>query len=59
MPDTEHNKDLSDDALTPRDDKGSVVIENPPSPRLHLTADATEISALRMLDAADKARNRR
>lgn len=59
MPDSEHNKDLSDDALTPRDDRGSVVIENPPNPRLHLTADATEISAMRMLDAADKARKRR
>ena len=59
MPDSEHNKDLSDEALTPRDDKGAVVIENPPSPRLHLTADATEISAMRMLDAADKARRRR
>ena len=59
MPGTEHNKDLSDDPLNPRDDKGSVVIENPPSPRLHLTADAAEISGIRMLDAADKARKRR
>ncbi len=59
MPDTEHNKDLSDDALTPKDEKGAVVIENPPNPRLHLTADAAEISGIRMLDAADKARKRR
>jgi hypothetical protein len=35
---------------------GRVVISDPPPLAVELTADAAEISGLRLLDAADKAR---
>lgn len=35
---------------------GAVVISDPPPLAVELTADAAEISGLRLLDAADRAR---
>lgn len=35
---------------------GYVEAVDPPNPKLKMTADAAEISALRLLDAADVAR---
>jgi hypothetical protein len=44
--------------LAPKAVDGAVLVENPPADPLELTADAAEISALRLMDAADAARRR-
>ncbi|MBU3970273.1 MAG: hypothetical protein KKE42_00555 [Alphaproteobacteria bacterium] len=44
--------------MTPRAVDGRVVIQDPPPAAMDLTADAAEISGLRLIDAADKARKR-
>lgn len=44
--------------LSPKAADGRVVLKDPPESPLDLTADAAEISALRLLDAAETARNR-
>ena len=44
--------------LTPTVTEGRVTVKDPPEAPLDFTADAAEISALRLLDAADKARKR-
>jgi hypothetical protein len=44
--------------LAPKAVDGAVLVENPPSEPLELTADAADISALRLMDAADAARKR-
>jgi hypothetical protein len=51
--------DLIVDPLTPEPVDGTVVVKDPPEAAMKLTADAAEISGLRMLDAADKARKQR
>ena len=44
--------------LTPKAVDGGVVIKDPPEAAMDLTADAAEISGLRLIDAADEARKR-
>ena len=44
--------------LSPRAVNGAVVVKDPPEAAMELTADAAEISGLRLIDAADKARKR-
>lgn len=44
--------------LSPKAADGRVVVKDPPDAPLDPTADAAEISALRLLDAAEKARRR-
>ena len=44
--------------MSPRAVDGGVVIKDPPEAAMDLTADAAEISGLRLIDAADKARKR-
>ncbi|WP_156389430.1 hypothetical protein [Brevundimonas sp. Root1423] len=46
------------DPLTPKAQNGRVVVKDPPEAAMKLTADAAEVSGLRMLDAADRARKR-
>jgi hypothetical protein len=48
--------DLITDPLTPKPVDGTVVVKDPPEAAMNLTADAAEISGIRMLDAADRAR---
>ncbi|MDI1325393.1 MAG: hypothetical protein PSV23_01200 [Brevundimonas sp.] len=50
--------DLIVDPLTPRAKHGVVVVKDPPEAAMNLTADAAEISGLRLIDAADRARER-
>ena len=45
--------------MTPEPVDGSVVVKDPPEAAMNLTADAAEISGIRMLDAADRARKQR
>lgn len=47
------------DPLTPEAVDGRVVIEDPPESAMTLTADAAEISGIRLLDASDRARKER
>lgn len=51
--------DLITDPLTPEAQDGTVVVKDPPEAAMNLTADAAEISGIRMLDAADRARKQR
>lgn len=44
--------------MTPEAVDGAVEVVDPPPRRMTLTADAAEISGLRLLDAADKARRK-
>lgn len=44
------------DPLTPAVEDGLVVIVDPPETAMEMTADAAEISGIRLLDAAAKAR---
>lgn len=44
--------------LSPKAVDGIVVVKDPPVAAMDLTADAAEISGLRLIDAADKARKR-
>ena len=48
---------LITDPLTPKPVKGDVVVKDPPEAAMTLTPHAAEVSGLRMLDAADNARN--
>ncbi|KQW80883.1 hypothetical protein [Brevundimonas sp. Root1279] len=48
--------DLITEPLTPEAGDGEVVVKDPPAAAMRLTPDAADISAIRMLDAADKAR---
>ena len=50
--------DLITDPLTPKARHGVVEIKDPPEAAMNLTADAAEISGLRLVDAADRARKR-
>lgn len=50
--------DLITDPLTPKATHGRVEIKDPPESAMNLTADAAEISGLRLVDAADRARKR-
>lgn len=43
-------------SLTPVATEGLVVVVNPPAPPMDMTADAAEISAIRLLEAAAKVR---
>ena len=43
--------------LNPKAEAGRVIVENPPAAPMHMTADEADISGLRLLDAADKARH--
>lgn len=51
--------DLIVEPMAPRAVGGRVRVVDPPPAEMVLTADAAEISALRMLQAADKARGQR
>lgn len=44
--------------LSPQAVDGAVVVVDPPDASMTLTADAAEISGIRLLDAADQARKR-
>lgn len=44
--------------MSPEAVDGHVVIKDPPPAAMNLTADAAEISGLRLIDAAAKARKR-
>ena len=44
--------------MSPKAVDGAVVVKDPPEAAMDLTADAAEISGLRLIDAADKARKR-
>ena len=44
--------------MAPRAVDGAVVVKDPPEAAMDLTADAAEISGIRLIDAADKARKR-
>ncbi len=44
--------------MSPRAVDGAVVVKDPPEAAMDLTADAAEISGIRLIDAADKARKR-
>jgi hypothetical protein len=44
--------------MSPRAVDGAVVVQDPPAAAMDLTADAAEISGIRLLDAADRARKR-
>ena len=50
--------DLITAPLTPKARHGVVEIKDPPEAAMNLTADAAEISGLRLVDAADRARRR-
>lgn len=50
------NTPLITDPLTPEVVDGRVEAMDPPEAKLRMTADAAEISGLRLLDAADAAR---
>lgn len=60
MSDTERptDDDLINDPLTPTAGDGEVVVKDPPEAAMRLTPDAADMSAIRLLDAADKARKR-
>ncbi len=49
---------LITDPLTPEAVDGRVVVKDPPSAAMTLTAHAAEVSAIRLLDAADRARKK-
>lgn len=42
--------------MNPAAGDGVVVVENPPKAPLRMTPDEADISGIRMLDAADRAR---
>ena len=44
--------------LTPTAKLGVVVVKDPPEAAINLSADAAEISGLRLVEAADRARKR-
>jgi len=52
-------EDLITEPLTPEPTDGVVVVKDPPEAAMNLTADAAEISGIRLLDAADRARKQR
>jgi hypothetical protein len=58
---TQKQDKSADDArqgpLQPTGHDGVVVVENPPAKPMHMTPDEADISGIRMLDAAHKARN--
>lgn len=45
--------------LSPKAEPGKVILENPPAAPMHMTVEEADISGIRMLDAADKARRTR
>ena len=45
--------------LDPKAKDGLVVVVNPPEAAMNLTPDQADISGVRLLDAADKARGER
>lgn len=49
---------LITEPLTPKARHGVVEIKDPPESAMNLSADAAEISGLRLVDAADRARKR-
>ncbi len=52
------DKDLITQPLTPTAKHGIVVVKDPPYAAMSLSPDAAEISGLRLVDAADRARKR-
>lgn len=44
--------------LNPEPQAGQIVVKDPPNEPLLLTPDEADISGLRLLDAADKARKK-
>ena len=52
-------EDIITEPLNPEPTDGVVVVKDPPEAAMNLTADAAEISGIRMLDAADRARKQR
>jgi hypothetical protein len=43
-------------ALNPGAGDGVVVVQNPPNDPMHMSPDEADISGIRLLDAADRAR---
>ena len=52
------DKNLITQPLTPTAKHGIVVVKDPPEAAITLSPDAAEISGLRLVDAADRARKR-
>ena len=52
------DKGLITQPLTPTATHGVVVVKDPPEAAMNLSPDAAEISGLRLVDAADRARKR-
>lgn len=52
------DKDLITKPLTPTAKHGTVIVKDPPEASMSLSPDAAEISGLRLVDAADRARKR-
>ena len=42
--------------LKPRTEEETVVVKNPPADPMHMSADEADLSRIRMLEAAEKAR---
>lgn len=55
---TDDPDDTLDTPLTPTAVDGRVRVVDPPPAAMNLTPDAAEVSGIRMLDAADRARDR-
>lgn len=49
---------LITEPLTPTAKYGVVEVKDPPEAAMNLSANAAEVSGLRLLDAADRARKR-
>ena len=43
-------------ALYPKGEDGLVVVKNPPTAEMHMSPDEADISGIRLLDAAERAR---
>lgn len=52
------DSDLITEPLTPTARHGVVEVKDPPEAAMELSADAAEITGLRLVDAADRARQR-
>ena len=52
------DKEVITQPLTPTAKHGIVVVKDPPDAAMSLSPDAAEISGLRLVDAADRARKR-
>ncbi len=59
MADRKQPHDPRTGPLAPVGKDGVVVVQNPPDAPMHLTPDQADISGVRLMDAAEKARGPR